>query len=79
MPSQEIVDEIRLLNQFKQDSTAIGIKVHEHDAAPEMVGAAQRLFDKGFTDHVDGGYLTDRGLHAAELVHELFTLLSEPQ
>lgn len=77
MPTQEILDEIRLLNQFKLDSNAVGIKVHEHDAAPEMISAAQRLFDKGITDHVDGGYLTERGVHAAELVHELYGLLSD--
>lgn len=75
MPSQAILEEIKLLSQFQQDSTAIGIKVHAHEASADLVAAAGRLFEKGFTDHVDGGYLTDRGLHAAELVHELVEML----
>lgn len=77
MPNQDILDEIRLLNQFRADSTAAGIKVHEHDADPALVSAAARLYEKGFIDHVDGGYLTDRGVEASELSHTLFALLRD--
>lgn len=77
MPHQNILEEIKLLNHFSADLTASGIKVHEHDAAPEVVAAAERLFNKGLTDHIDGGYLTDRGIEAAQLTHQLVKILSE--
>ena len=66
MCSDEQLQEIKLLNQFNLESaTAIGIKVHANEAAPEAVAAAARLHAKGLTDHVDGGYLTERGIEAA--------------
>ncbi|MDX1342316.1 MAG: TIGR02647 family protein [Reinekea sp.] len=57
--------EMNLLLQFPTDSLMTGIKIH-HDAAPETIAAAQRLFDKGFTDAHDGGYLTDAGIELVE-------------
>lgn len=65
--SQDILDEINLLLQFPNDSLMTGIKIH-HDAAPAVVAAAQRLYDKGFTSMPDGGYLTDAGV---ELQHHI--------
>jgi uncharacterized protein (TIGR02647 family) len=73
----EAMEEIKLLNQFDLGSTANGIKVHSHEASKEAVAAATRLFEKGLTDHVDGGYLTDRGLVAADHAQSLLRLLSK--
>lgn len=77
MPYKDVFEEIKLLNHFSADLTASGIKVHEQDAAPEFVAAAERLFNKGLTDHIDGGYLTERGIEAAQMTHKLLKLLSE--
>ena len=75
--SNESLEEIKLLNQFNLESLAgSGIKVHAHDAAESAVGAAARLFDKGLTDKVDGGYLTERGIEAATHAQSLMRLLS---
>lgn len=71
------IEEIKLLNQFNLESVASGIKVHAHDASPELVEAAARLFNKGLTDHVDGGYLTDLGIEAANHAQILMRLLSD--
>lgn len=62
--SPEMVEELNLLLKFPNKSLMQGIKVHG-DAEPNMVAAAQRLFDKGITTLPDGGYLTDLG-------HDLF-------
>lgn len=71
----EKMEEIKLLNQFDLESTSTGIKIHSHEASEEVVAAAARLFEKGLTDHVDGGYLTDRGLIAANHAQSLLKLL----
>lgn len=77
MLRQEILEEIALLNQFNIESINQGIKVHSHVASEATVAAAARLFDKGMTDHVDGGYLTDRGIETAQLAKQLIAVLSE--
>jgi|TARA_R110000822_G_scaffold187752_2_gene326474 uncharacterized protein (TIGR02647 family) len=74
--SNEILEEIKLLNQFNLDSMASGIKVHTQQASEEVVAAAARLFDKGLTDHVDGGYLTELGIEAATNAQSLMRVLS---
>ena len=71
----EKMQEIRLLNQFDLTSTSSGIKIHSHEASKETIAAAERLFEKGLTDHVDGGYLTDRGIIAANHAQSLLKLL----
>ena len=71
------MEEIKLLNQFNLDSRANGIKVHTHEASPKVVAAAARLFNKGLTDHVDGGYLTELGMEAATHAQSLMRLLAE--
>lgn len=76
MCSNERLEEIKLLNQFNLESMSSGIKVHTHQASEETVAAAARLYDKGFTDHVDGGYLTERGIEAANHAQCLIRLLS---
>jgi len=75
--STERLEEIKLLNQFDLGSSATGIKVHSNDASEELVAAAVRLHEKGLTDHVDGGYLTERGIEAAGHAQSLMKLLSK--
>lgn len=58
--SNQMKDELDLILKFPTRSLMQGLKIH-HDAAPEMVAAAQRLFDKGIITQPDGGYLTDLG------------------
>jgi len=77
MNMNERIEEIKLLNQFNLDSRANGIKVHAHEASTEAVDAAQRLFQKGLTDHVDGGYLTELGVEAATHAQSLLRLLAD--
>jgi uncharacterized protein (TIGR02647 family) len=76
MCSNDNFEEIKLLNQFNLESMSMGIKVHASKAPKEVVDAAARLFDKGLTDHVDGGYLTQRGIEAAKHAQSLLSLLS---
>ena len=76
MCSNEKLEEIKLLNQFNLESTASGIKVHSNEAPETIVAAAARLYEKGFTDHVDGGYLTERGIEAANHAQKLMRMLS---
>ncbi len=70
----DLVDEVNVLIKFK-DSTQEGIKVHQ-TAAPALIEAAERLFEKGMITQNDGGYLTPRGLIAVEHAHTLHDLLS---
>ncbi|MBE1298871.1 MAG: TIGR02647 family protein [Alteromonadaceae bacterium] len=72
--TQEMIQEINLLSLFKLNTLQEGIKVH-HDAEPEAIAAAQRLFDKGLTTQVDGGYLTDLGRTANEHAQVLLGIL----
>ncbi len=75
--SVESMEEIKLLNQFNLESaTGSGIKVHASEAQTEAVDAAARLYDKGLTNQVDGGYLTERGIEAANHAQCLLRLLT---
>ncbi len=76
MASLETWEEIELLTRFSVDSTLNGIKVHASQAPEEVVAAAQRLYEKGLTDQVDGGYLTERGVEAANHAKTLMNLLA---
>ncbi|MEE1673836.1 TIGR02647 family protein [Agarivorans aestuarii] len=69
------IAELNLLLQFDMSSLQTGIKVH-HDAAPEVVAAAQSLFDKGLSTLPDGGYLTDLGIEVTEHAQRLLAVLS---
>jgi uncharacterized protein (TIGR02647 family) len=57
--------EMNLLLQYPTDSLMSGIKIN-HEAALYTVAAAKRLYEKGFTDAEDGGYLTDAGIELVE-------------
>ena len=70
----ELTDELNLLTQFNLKNEQDGIKVH-HDAATELVTAAERLHTKGLITQVDGGYLTDLGRKAAEHSQALTSIL----
>jgi len=74
----EIIAEMDLLLMFDLTSAQAGIKIHK-SAKPESIAAAQRLFDKGFVDQPDGGYLTHLGIEAADHAAHLMTLLKGPE
>ena len=67
MFTQDILDELNLLAKYNLESLQTGIKVHA-SAGHETVEAAERLFEKGLTTQLDGGYLTDRGVEMAQKV-----------
>ena len=56
------------------DSIQEGIKIH-HEAGAEKIAAAERLFEKGIITQIDGGYLTNLGIEAAEHAHALINIL----
>lgn len=73
--STEIVAELELLNLFSLDSSQEGLKIH-HEASPERIASAKRLFTKGLSTQVDGGYLTPLGIEAAEHAQAVIRLLN---
>jgi len=73
--NNNIQEEINMLIRFSQNSDHQGIKVHA-DAAPELVEATKRLFNKGLTTQMDGGYLTPMGHEAADQAHALLNILN---
>lgn len=72
--TNELLEEIELLNLFSLKSTQGGLKVHK-EAGTAHVSAAARLFKKGMITQDDGGYLTDRGIETTEHVKLLIKLL----
>ena len=73
--TQDIVDELNILIRYNLSTTQEGLKVHQKTAAPEIVAATKRLYDKGLVSQEDGGYLTNLGLEAAEQAQMLIGLL----
>lgn len=71
----ELVNEMNLLVKFPMHSDREGLKVH-HDAAPEMIDAARRLYEKGLVTHADGGYLTYAGHQAVEHAKSALRILT---
>ncbi len=71
----DIVDELNMLVRYNLESTQTGIKVHKLEAAPAIVAATKRLYDKGLTTEEDGGYLTHLGHEVAEQAQVLLELL----
>jgi len=63
--SNDLIDEMNLLLKYDLANAQSGLKVHSN-AGPEMIAAAQRLFEKKLVDHQDGGYLTALGYEVAE-------------
>ncbi len=70
----DLTNELNLLSQFNLSNEQDGIKIH-HDAALEVIAAAEKLHGKGLITQVDGGYLTDLGRKAAEHTQALNTIL----
>jgi uncharacterized protein (TIGR02647 family) len=73
--SDKMKEELDLILMFPSSSLMQGIKVH-HDASPQRIDAAQRLFDKGVITQPDGGYLTDLGYDLADHARILRAALS---
>lgn len=72
--SNDLIEEIDLLNLFTLDSSQAGLKIH-HDAAATRVAAGIRLFEKDLISQQDGGYLTPLGIQAAEHAQALMIIL----
>ncbi|WP_210396595.1 TIGR02647 family protein [Motiliproteus sediminis] len=70
----ETIAELEFLARYDLDSLQSGIKVH-HDAPADVIAASERLFDKGMVSQADGGYLTDRGVEAAQALERALALL----
>lgn len=73
--SAAFFEEIQLLAKFPDTSQLTGIKLHK-DADPEMLKAAQSLFDKGLISQKDGGYLTDSGLETSSHLQHVIAALN---
>ncbi len=73
--SNEIIDELEVLDLFNSDSTNEGIKVHAA-AEPKIIAATKRLHAKGLISQVDGGYLTPLGIEAFDLAVKLKSILT---
>ena len=73
--SVELIEEIKILTHYNLVSIQEGIKVHG-SAKQEVIDATQRLFEKGLVSQVDGGYLTDLGIEAAEHAQAVLTILT---
>ncbi len=73
--TKDLVDELNILVRYNLSTTLEGIKVHK-TAAPEIIAATQRLYDKGLVSHKDGGYLTNLGREAAEQAQTVLDLLN---
>ncbi|MEZ5529467.1 MAG: TIGR02647 family protein [Porticoccaceae bacterium] len=74
--SPDYLAELNLLTQFSGNSLQEGIKVHQHEANPDVVAAAERLYQKGLITQPDGGYLTDLGFETMEHTRKLLGILS---
>ena len=73
--TKDLVDEINILVRYNLNTTQEGIKVHK-TAAPEIIAATKRLYDKGLVTHEDGGYLTSLGREAAEQAQTVLNLIN---
>lgn len=74
--SSDLLEELEVLSLFPRESTAMGLKIH-HDAAPELIAAARRLFNKQLITLEDGGYLTELGIEAADHGQALINILQD--
>ena len=73
--TEENLAELHLLMLFNLASSQEGLKIHK-TAEPDVIAAAKRLFEGGFTTQADGGYLTPLGIEAAEHAQSLYTMLN---
>lgn len=71
----DIIEELNILALFNLHTTQEGVKIHS-SAQPNVIAAAQRLFDKGLISQNDGGYLTPLGRTAAEHAQNLLQIIN---
>ncbi len=71
----QIIEELNILAQYNLTTTQEGLKIHTSTAETRVIEAAQRLFDKGLTSQVDGGYLTELGRRAAQHAQDLLLIM----
>ena len=71
----EITEELNILARYTLETTQEGLKIHS-TAEPNVIAAAQRLFDKGLISQPDGGYLTDLGRKATEHAKDLLSIVA---
>ena len=74
----EEIDDINLLAQFNLANSHEGLKIHQREADPAVIAAAERLHQRGLTTMDDGGYLTSLGKDAAEHAQQLLSILRAP-
>ncbi|MAZ65803.1 MAG: TIGR02647 family protein [Kangiellaceae bacterium] len=74
MLNTEYTDELDILAKYNLNSIQEGLKIH-HDAPENIKQAAIRLFHKGLITQEDGGYLTDRGIEAAEHIQRALNII----
>lgn len=72
--TQDIVEELNMLVRYNLTTTQEGVKVHK-TAAPEVISATQRLYEKGLISQNDGGYLTSLGREVAEQAQAILDIL----
>lgn len=73
--SVDLIEELTVLSMYNLGNHQEGLKIH-HNAEPIIIGAAQRLHQKGLTTLPDGGYLTALGIEAAEHAQAALTILA---
>ena len=73
--SPELAAEMQVLRMFDTSTSQSGLKVHS-DAAPDVIAASQRLFEKQLTTQVDGGYLTPLGYECSVHLQQLMQILN---
>ena len=71
----QIIEELNILVQYNLTTTQEGLKIHTSTAGASVIEAAQRLYDKGLTSQVDGGYLTELGRQAAQHAQDLLLIM----
>ncbi len=69
-----LTEELNILARYNLKTSQEGIKIHS-SAEPEVIAAAQRLFDKGLITKADGGFLTGLGLTAAGHAQDLLLIV----
>jgi len=75
--STELIAELEILALYDLRNIQEGLKVH-HTATPQAIAAARRLHEKELITLQDGGYLTTRGVSAAEHAQSLLDILKAP-
>lgn len=73
--SAEIIAELQILRMFDSANHQAGLKVHS-DAAPELIAATRRLYEKQLITQMDGGYLTPLGRECCEHLQVLLHILN---